>query len=42
MRRIKPNHWLLDSISQKDYEKALNVADYKLINDSLKKRTNWG
>ena len=36
MRR-KPDHWLLNSISQDEYQKVLSVADNKLINNSLKK-----
>ena len=33
----KPKHWLLESISQNEYQQALASADNKLINNSLKK-----
>ncbi len=36
MKFTKPNHWVFDTISQEEYEKAFNIADSRLVYNSLK------
>lgn len=35
MDREKPEHWILDDIELKEYNKAFTIADSRLINESL-------